>query len=105
MGRYAPGAQDASRNRAYARCRAFGHWREWCSGGRRLSPAMRAELKEKRMSTNGYANSGSLVETEWVAARLGDPTLRFVEVDVDTSAYGTGHLSGAIGWNWQVDLQ
>src|SRR5262249_22495104 len=26
-----------------------------------------------------------------------------VEVDVDTEAYGTGHVRGAVGWNWQRD--
>jgi thiosulfate/3-mercaptopyruvate sulfurtransferase len=27
-----------------------------------------------------------------------------VEVDVDTEAYGSGHVRGAVGWNWQRDL-
>jgi thiosulfate/3-mercaptopyruvate sulfurtransferase len=57
------------------------------------------------LSANGYANPASLVETEWVAAHVGDSSLRLVEVDVDPSAYATGHLPGAIGWNWQTDLQ
>jgi thiosulfate/3-mercaptopyruvate sulfurtransferase len=26
-------------------------------------------------------------------------------VDVDTAAYDTGHISGAVGWNWQRDTQ
>jgi thiosulfate/3-mercaptopyruvate sulfurtransferase len=57
------------------------------------------------VTANGYANPAALVETDWVAAHLGDPGLRLVEVDVDTSAYATGHIAGAIGWNWQTDLQ
>jgi thiosulfate/3-mercaptopyruvate sulfurtransferase len=46
-----------------------------------------------------------LVETEWVANNLNRPKTRFVEVDVDTSAYRQGHLPGAVGWNWQKDTQ
>src|SRR4029450_9902386 len=32
------------------------------------------------------------------------PPLRFVEVDVDTTAYEQSHLPGAIGWNWTSQL-
>ncbi|MBV9281877.1 MAG: sulfurtransferase [Chloroflexi bacterium] len=46
-----------------------------------------------------------LVTTEWVADHLDDPKVRLVEVDVDTSAYDTGHVRGAVGWNWKTDLQ
>ncbi|HIN06318.1 MAG TPA: sulfurtransferase [Dehalococcoidia bacterium] len=28
-----------------------------------------------------------------------------VEVDVDTAAYEQGHIAGAVGWNWQSQLQ
>jgi len=31
--------------------------------------------------------------------------VRLVEVDVDTSAYQQGHVAGAVGWNWQSQLQ
>jgi thiosulfate/3-mercaptopyruvate sulfurtransferase len=30
--------------------------------------------------------------------------VRLVEVDVDTSAYEQGHISGAIAWNWESQL-
>jgi thiosulfate/3-mercaptopyruvate sulfurtransferase len=56
-------------------------------------------------ATGEYANPGVLVTTDWIAGQLGAPNLRLVEVDVDTSAYDTGHIQGAIGWNWQTDLQ
>jgi len=46
-----------------------------------------------------------LVSTEWVAARLGDPSVKLVEVDVDTEAYKQGHAPGAIAWNWTTELQ
>lgn len=54
---------------------------------------------------NSYANLEALVSTEWVAQHKHDPNVRLVEVDVDTSAYDQGHILGAIGWNWQQDLQ
>lgn len=46
-----------------------------------------------------------LVSTEWAAQHLNDPKVRVVEVDVDTSAYDQGHIPGAVGWNWQTQLQ
>lgn len=52
-----------------------------------------------------YAHPEVLVSTEWAAGHLQDPKIRFVEVDVDTSAYDQGHLPGAVGWNWQTQLQ
>jgi thiosulfate/3-mercaptopyruvate sulfurtransferase len=56
-------------------------------------------------SSSGYARPASLVGTAWVAEHMGDSNVRLVEVDVDTTAYETGHIPGAVGWNWQVDLQ
>ncbi len=52
-----------------------------------------------------YAHPEVLVTTEWVAQHLNDPKIRIVEVDVDTTAYEQGHVPGAIGWNWQTQLQ
>ncbi len=46
-----------------------------------------------------------LVSTDWAAQNLNSPNLRFVEVDVDTTAYDQGHIPGAVGWNWQTQLQ
>ncbi|MFM9105630.1 MAG: sulfurtransferase, partial [Chloroflexota bacterium] len=56
-------------------------------------------------SAAGYANPSALVESAWLADHLNDPAVAIVEVDVDTAAYGAGHIPGAIGWNWQTDLQ
>ncbi len=55
--------------------------------------------------TNGFANPAALVTTEWVAEHGKDPGVRLVEVDVDTAAYDSGHIEGAVGWNWRRDLQ
>ena len=52
-----------------------------------------------------YAHPESLVSTEWVAEHGGDANVRLVEVDVDTAAYEQGHIAGAVGWNWQSQLQ
>lgn len=55
------------------------------------------------MST--YAHPETLVETDWVKANLGKPGLKLVEIDVDTQAYDAGHIPGAVGFNWQTQLQ
>jgi len=52
-----------------------------------------------------YAHPEVLVSTDWVATHTDDPNLRIVEVDVDTSAYDSGHVQGAVAWNWQTELQ
>ncbi len=51
-----------------------------------------------------YAEPNVLVSTEWVAQHLQDPSIRIVEVDVDTSVYDLGHVPGAVGWNWSTQL-
>jgi thiosulfate/3-mercaptopyruvate sulfurtransferase len=52
-----------------------------------------------------YKHPEVLVTTEWAAAHANDPKIRLVEVDVDSSAYDQGHIAGAVGWNWQSQLQ
>ena len=52
-----------------------------------------------------YAHPEVLVSTQWVADHSSDPKIRLVEVDVDTTAYDQGHIAGAVGWNWQTQLQ
>jgi len=54
---------------------------------------------------SSYAHSEALVDAEWVQAHLADPAVRLIEVDVDTQAYEQGHIAGAIGFNWQKELQ
>ncbi len=58
------------------------------------------------MSENkGYVHPEVLVDANWVEAHLHDPRVRLIEVDVDTKAYEQGHIPGAVGVNWQKDLQ
>ena len=52
-----------------------------------------------------YKHPEVLVSTDWVAQHLNQPGIRLVEVDVDTTAYDKGHIPGAVGWNWQTQLQ
>ena len=52
-----------------------------------------------------YANPEVLVETDWVKENLDKPGIKLVEIDVDTKAYKAGHIPGAVGLNWQTQLQ
>jgi thiosulfate/3-mercaptopyruvate sulfurtransferase len=54
---------------------------------------------------SSYAHPEILVETDWVKENLGKPGIKLVEVDVDTKAYDAGHIRGAVGFNWQSQLQ
>jgi thiosulfate/3-mercaptopyruvate sulfurtransferase len=61
------------------------------------------------MSDSEYAND-VLVTADWVEEHLDefqsdDPEYRLVEVDVDTEAYDEAHAPGAIGFNWETQLQ
>ena len=51
-----------------------------------------------------YAND-VLVETEWLEQHLEDPSIRIVEVDENPALYADAHIPGAIGFDWQSDLQ
>src|SRR6202050_1194149 len=52
-----------------------------------------------------YKHPEVLISTEDAAQLQNDPKVRLVEVDVDTTAYAQGHIPGAVGWNWQTQLQ
>ena len=52
----------------------------------------------------GYAQPEVLVTTDWVAEHGSGAGVRLLEVDVDTAAYDEGHISGAVGLNWQTQL-
>ncbi|GAD52565.1 thiosulfate sulfurtransferase, rhodanese [Halarchaeum acidiphilum MH1-52-1] len=61
------------------------------------------------MVDDDYAND-VLVSADWVESNLDefesdDPGYRLVEVDVDTEAYDEEHAPGAIGFNWETQLQ
>jgi thiosulfate/3-mercaptopyruvate sulfurtransferase len=54
--------------------------------------------------TTTSAATDALVDAEWAKAHLEDTAIRFVEVDVDTTAYDQSHLPGAVAWNWTSQL-
>ncbi|MGM0605172.1 MAG: sulfurtransferase [Halobacteriota archaeon] len=61
------------------------------------------------MTETEYAND-VLVSADWVESNLeqfrtDDPAYRLVEVDVDTEAYDEHHAPGAIGFDWERQLQ
>ena len=51
------------------------------------------------------SRSDVLVDADWAQAHLDDQGLVLVEVDEDTSAYGKGHIKGAVKLDWKQDLQ
>lgn len=52
-----------------------------------------------------YAHPEYLVETEWVANHLTDPTIRIIESDEDALLYAMGHIEGAVQVDWFSTLQ
>jgi len=47
----------------------------------------------------------ALVDATWAEAHLTDPSVVFVEVDEDVSAYDKGHIPGAVRVDWKSELQ
>jgi len=63
-------------------------------------------VPQKAASTPGPGTGASvLVEPAWLEARLGDPAVRVVEVDVSRAAYDEWHIDGAVLWNVYADLK
>ena len=50
-------------------------------------------------------SDGVLVDPHWLEARLHDPAVRVVEVDVSRAAYDEWHIDGAVLWNVYADLK
>jgi thiosulfate/3-mercaptopyruvate sulfurtransferase len=46
-----------------------------------------------------------LVEPDWLEEHLNDESIRIVEVDEAHALYTDAHIPGAIGFDWQKDLQ
>jgi thiosulfate/3-mercaptopyruvate sulfurtransferase len=51
------------------------------------------------------SGQGSTVDVDWIAAHLGEPGVRLVEIDVSRAAYDEGHIPGAVLWNAYADLR
>ena len=52
-----------------------------------------------------YARPEYLVETDWVAEHLNDPSVRIIESDEDPLLYAIGHIPGAAQVDWFTTLQ
>ncbi|HEX5829675.1 MAG TPA: sulfurtransferase [Gemmatimonadaceae bacterium] len=64
-----------------------------------IAPTVDPEIARK-----DYAHPEALVSTDWLAERLGDPSLRILESDEDVLLYGLGHIPGAQKLDWHDDL-
>ena len=53
----------------------------------------------------GAIDSGVLVDVDWIAARLDDPGVQLIEIDVSRAAHDEGHIPGAVLWNAYSDLR
>jgi thiosulfate/3-mercaptopyruvate sulfurtransferase len=54
---------------------------------------------------NSIAEGGSSIAAAWLAARVREPNVRVVEVDVSRAAYDAGHIPDAVLWNAYADLR
>jgi thiosulfate/3-mercaptopyruvate sulfurtransferase len=59
------------------------------------------EASAPRPGTGGEVLAGP----EWLRARLSDPRVRVIEVDVSPAAYRDWHIDGAVLWNVYADLK
>ncbi len=57
------------------------------------------------MNMSDYSHPEVLVDMTWAKSHLGQPNIKFVEVDVDTASYESGHIPGAVAFNWRAQLQ
>lgn len=64
-----------------------------------------SQTTDQSQELQQYAHPEVLVSTDWVEQHRNDPNVRLLEVDVDTKAYDQGHVPGAVGINWQTELQ
>ncbi len=51
-----------------------------------------------------YAHPEVLASTQWLSEHLVDSQVRIVEVGVNTQAYDSGHILGAVSWDVYRDL-
>jgi thiosulfate/3-mercaptopyruvate sulfurtransferase len=57
------------------------------------------------MMESATALPDARVDAAWIAARIDDPSVRVVELDVSAAAYNAGHIPGAVLWNAYTDLR
>jgi 3-mercaptopyruvate sulfurtransferase SseA len=57
------------------------------------------------MGSYSYSHPEVLVDIAWAKSHLGQPNIKFVEVDVDNASYESGHIPGAVAFNRRTQLQ
>lgn len=61
-------------------------------------------LPDPAIVAKGYAHPDRLVSTDWLAAHLGNPSLRLLECNEDVLLYDVEHIPGAQKLDWHIDL-
>lgn len=56
------------------------------------------------IAVSARAQDHVLVSTEWVARHKNASNVAIVEVDASIATYHEGHIPGALGWDWQTQL-
>jgi thiosulfate/3-mercaptopyruvate sulfurtransferase len=73
-----------------------------------MSDLLVSQAKEQHhmsdIEARGYAHSGVLVSTDWVANHLKDPKVRIIESNEDPLLYASKHIPGAVEVDWTRDL-
>jgi thiosulfate/3-mercaptopyruvate sulfurtransferase len=69
-----------------------------------VTPAAPAAAPVAAQQIDSYANASVLVDTEWVAAHLGDENIRLLDIGGNQENYDKGHLPGAIFVSLGADL-
>ena len=65
-----------------------------------------AETQTAETTFAQYVHPEALVDTEWVAQRVDDPTVRIIEADEDPLLYeAVGHIRNAVKLDWHTDVQ
>jgi len=61
-------------------------------------------MSDQPITAKQYAHPEKLVSTEWLAAHLGDESVRVLESNEDVLLYDMGHVPGALKIDWHTDL-
>lgn len=52
----------------------------------------------------GYAHPELLIDSAWIKAHIGDPSVRLIDVSDDPKAYAAGHIPGAVHISVSVQM-
>jgi thiosulfate/3-mercaptopyruvate sulfurtransferase len=66
---------------------------------------MKTATQKNPPAPDAGTDGGILLDPAWLEARLSDPAVRVVEVDVSRLAHEDWHIPGAVLWNVYADLK